>query len=107
MELLERIWELLSGFGNGILGRFERGITALFGSANARYLKHTNPRVAAITALEPTFQALTDEELRGRRTSFASAFSPGKRSKTCWSRRLPFAVRRVAAFWGCGTTMCS
>ena len=29
MEVLERIWEILSGFFNGILGRFERGITAL------------------------------------------------------------------------------
>ena len=36
MEVLERIWEIIAGFFNGILGRFERGITALFGSANAR-----------------------------------------------------------------------
>ena len=83
MELLERIWELLSGFGNGILGRFERGITALFGSANARYLKQTNSRVAAITALEPTYQALTDEELRARRMSSVSGSRQERRSTTC------------------------
>ncbi|QEG36512.1 preprotein translocase subunit SecA [Bythopirellula goksoeyrii] len=78
MELLERIWELLSGFGNGILGRFERGITALFGSANARYLKHTHSRVAAITALEPTYQALSDEELRGKTDEFRQRIDAGE-----------------------------
>ena len=39
MEILERIWEILAGIGNGILGRFERMITGLFGSANARFVR--------------------------------------------------------------------
>ena len=52
MEILERIWEIIAGIGNAILGRFERGITGLFGSANARFLKRLQPRVEAIGALD-------------------------------------------------------
>ena len=78
MELLERIWEIVSGFGNGILSRFERAITALFGSANARYLKHTHSRVAAITALEPVFQSLSDEELKAKTNEFRQRITAGE-----------------------------
>jgi preprotein translocase subunit SecA len=78
MEVLERIWEILSGFGNGILGRFERAITALFGSANARYLKKAHPKVAAISALEPTYQALTDEQLKAKTTEFRERLAAGE-----------------------------
>ena len=38
----------------------------LFGSANDRYLKHLNPRVDAINALEPTLIALSDDDLKAR-----------------------------------------
>ena len=63
MELLERIWEILSGIVNAILGRFERVITSLFGSANARYLRRLHPRVDAINALESRYEGMSDEEL--------------------------------------------
>jgi preprotein translocase subunit SecA len=78
MEVLERIWEILSGFGNGILSRFERAITGLFGSANARYLKKTHPKVAAISAHEPTYQALTDEQLKAKTTEFRERLAAGE-----------------------------
>jgi preprotein translocase subunit SecA len=78
MEVLERIWEILSGFGNGILSRFERAITVLFGSANARYLKKAHPKVAAISALEPTYQALTDEQLKAKTTEFRERLAAGE-----------------------------
>ncbi len=48
MEILERIWEIVSGIGNAILGRFERGVTGLFGSSNARFIKSLQPKVDAI-----------------------------------------------------------
>ena len=44
MEILERIWEIVTAIGNAILGRFERGITALFGSANARFIRRLAAR---------------------------------------------------------------
>jgi len=70
METLERIWEIIAGIGNAILGRFERGVTGVFGSANARFLKRLQPRVDAIGALEPKYQAMTDEELRNQTVEF-------------------------------------
>ena len=78
MELLEKIWEVLSAFGNGILSRFERAITAMFGSANARFLKRLQPRVAAINALEPMYQALTDDELKAKTNEFRNRLSAGE-----------------------------
>jgi preprotein translocase subunit SecA len=78
MEILERIWEVLSGIGNGFLGRFERGITGLFGSANARFLKRLNPKVDAINALESKYQAMTDEELRNQTAEFRRRLDAGE-----------------------------
>ena len=55
MDLLERIWELLQAFFGGILGSFERAMTSLFGSSNARYIKKLQAQVEAIGALEPKY----------------------------------------------------
>jgi preprotein translocase subunit SecA len=78
MEILERIWEIVSGIGNSILGRFERSVTGLFGSANARFLKRLQPKVEAIGALEPKYQAMTDEELRGQAAEFRRRLAAGE-----------------------------
>jgi preprotein translocase subunit SecA len=78
MEILERIWEIVAGIGNALLGRFERGITGVFGSANARFLKRLQPKVEAIAALEPKYQAMTDEELRGQTADFRRRLEAGE-----------------------------
>ena len=78
MEVLERIWEVLAGIGNGILGGFEKAITSLFGSANARYLKRLQPRVDAINALEAKHQALSDEQLRAQTDLFRKRLEAGE-----------------------------
>src|SRR4029079_15288479 len=78
MEILERIWEIIAGIGNAILGRFEKGITGVFGSANARFLKRLQPRVEAITALEQKYQAMTDEELRNQTVEFRRRLKAGE-----------------------------
>ncbi len=78
MEILERIWEILSGIGDVFLGRFERAITGLFGSANARFLKRLQPKVEAITALEPKYQAMTDAELRAQTAEFRRRLQAGE-----------------------------
>ncbi len=78
MEVLERIWEVLAGIFNSILGRFERGITALFGSANARFLRRLQPKVAAINALEAKYQQLTNEELRAQTDEFRRRLNAGE-----------------------------
>ncbi len=78
MEILERIWEIVAAIGNAILGRFERAITGLFGSANARFLKRLQPKVEAIGALEPKYQAMTDAELRGQTAEFRRRLEAGE-----------------------------
>ena len=55
MEQLERVCDLLTTGVNGILGKFERTITSLFGSANARYRNQLLPKGEAIKALESRY----------------------------------------------------
>ncbi|TWT77330.1 preprotein translocase subunit SecA [Posidoniimonas polymericola] len=78
MDILERVWEVLSGIVNAILGRFERLITSIFGSANARYLKRLQPRVDAINALEPKYEAMSHDELREQTTLFRQRLAKGE-----------------------------
>ncbi|MCC6492951.1 MAG: preprotein translocase subunit SecA, partial [Pirellulales bacterium] len=78
MEVLERTWDVVSGLGNGVLGRFERGITALFGSANARFLRRLQPRVDAINALEEKYQRFSDEQLRAKTIEFRQRLDAGE-----------------------------
>jgi preprotein translocase subunit SecA len=78
MEILERIWEIVSAIGNAILGRFERAVTSVFGSANARFLKRLQPSVEAIGALEPKYQAMTDAELKAQTAEFRRRLEAGE-----------------------------
>jgi preprotein translocase subunit SecA len=57
---------------------FERGITALFGSSNARYVRRLQGKVEAINALEPRFQAMTDAELREQTVKFRARIKAGE-----------------------------
>ena len=57
---------------------FERTITSLFGSSNARYIKSLQGRVDAINALEPTYEAMSDEQLREQTKSFQQRLLDGE-----------------------------
>jgi len=50
----------------------------VFGSANERFLKRLNSNVAAINAIEPKFQDLSDEELRGQTELFRTRLADGE-----------------------------
>ncbi|MBN1854478.1 MAG: preprotein translocase subunit SecA, partial [Pirellulales bacterium] len=78
MEVLERIWEIVTSIGNAVLGGFEKAITSVFGSANARILKQLEPKVAAINALESKYTALSDEELRAQTAIFKKRLAAGE-----------------------------
>src|SRR5688572_25714608 len=78
MEILAQIWEIVSGIGNAILGRFERAITGLFGSANARFIKRLQPKVDAIGALEQKYHSMTDAELRAQTADFRRRLAAGE-----------------------------
>jgi preprotein translocase subunit SecA len=50
----------------------------LFGSSNDRRIRQFRSRVAAINALEPEIEKLSDEELRARTTEFKKQLADGK-----------------------------
>ncbi len=64
MSFFEQIFDLLGVIFGGIFGSVERAITAIFGSANARQVAKYHERAELITALEPKYQSLSDEQLR-------------------------------------------
>jgi preprotein translocase subunit SecA len=63
MEKLELLWDNTTHFFSGVVRNVERTITNLFGSSNARQVKKLQSRVDAITALESTYEKMTNEEL--------------------------------------------
>ena len=64
MDVLERAWDGVGNFFGGLMHGFERGVTAMFGTSNARYVRKLQAKVDAINALEPRYQAMSDAELR-------------------------------------------
>jgi preprotein translocase subunit SecA len=52
--------------------------TKIFGSSNDRRLKSYNAKVPAINALEPQFEALSDEELRAKTAEFRERLANGE-----------------------------
>ncbi len=78
MDFLERIWEALGSIVNAILGRVERSITSLFGSANARYIRKLQPKVDAINALEEKMKGLSDDQLRQQSVEFRKRLDAGE-----------------------------
>ncbi len=66
MSIFEQIWDLLGVLFGGAFGSVERGITAVFGSANARTVARMRERADRVTALEPKYEAMTDDEIRGQ-----------------------------------------
>ncbi|MAR10955.1 MAG: preprotein translocase subunit SecA [Blastopirellula sp.] len=78
MEILERIWESVGLFFSSLLGGFERTITAVFGSSNARYIKTLQAKVDAINNLESKYQAMSDEDLRAQTSKFRERLDAGE-----------------------------
>ncbi len=78
MEVLERIWEVLGLVFGSLAGTFERSLTSLFGSSNARYIKKLQAKVNAINALEPKYQAMSDAELRQQTVEFRRRLAAGE-----------------------------
>src|SRR5579871_1965936 len=58
--------------------KFDSVLKKVFGSSNDRRLKGYRPKVAAINALEPEFEALSDDELRAKTSAFRAELKAGK-----------------------------
>ena len=56
-------------------------IKKIVGSKNERDLKKMEPMVAAINALDETFQSLRDEELQSKTTHFRERLAAGETLK--------------------------
>src|SRR5271170_956299 len=67
----------------------------VFGSSNDRRLKSYQPGVAAINALEPEFEGLSDEELAAKTVEFRAALAAGSTVDALLPRA--FAAVREAA----------
>ncbi len=78
METLERIWENTGLFFNAILGGFEKGVTSLFGSANARTVRRLQANIQAIQDLEARFEAMSEGELREQTAIFRKRLAAGE-----------------------------
>jgi preprotein translocase subunit SecA len=78
MEFLEQLWEVIGNFFTALSGMVERAITSLFGSSNARYIKKLQPKIDAINALEPKFQAMSDGDLKQQTTLFRERLDQGE-----------------------------
>jgi preprotein translocase subunit SecA len=77
-EILSQIWDALGVVFGGAGKAVERSLTSLFGSSNARYLKKLHPIVAAVNALEPKYQVLTDAELKEQTSKFRKRLVGGE-----------------------------
>ena len=77
-ELLSQIWDAVGDIFGGMSRALERSATSLFGSSNARYIKKLQPMVAAIAALEPKYQTMTDAELKEQTAKFRKRLSGGE-----------------------------
>ena len=73
----------------------QKALNAVFGSRNDRVIKQSLPIVERINSLEPQFEALSDEELRGKTVEFRARYKEGE----SLDRLLPeaFAACREAA----------
>ncbi len=78
MEQLELVWDGITYFFNGLLRGFERTVTNLFGSSNARHVKKMQGRVDAINALEPRYEKMSDEELAQQTVLFRERLRNGE-----------------------------
>ena len=78
MDLLENIWESISVFFAGLMSSFEKGVTSVFGSANARVVKKMQARVESINALEPKYEPMTDDQLREETESLKKRIEAGE-----------------------------
>ncbi|GAB6185098.1 preprotein translocase subunit SecA [Thermopirellula anaerolimosa] len=78
MELLERLWDAVTDTFTVLGQTVDRSVTAVFGSANARYVRRLQPKVQAINDLEPRYQKMTDAELREQTEKFRKRLEAGE-----------------------------
>ena len=74
----EATWYMICNAFGGVTGGFERALTAVFGSANSRYIEGLQPRLKAINGLEEKYKKFTDDELRAETARFRARLKKGE-----------------------------
>ena len=75
----------------------------VFGTPNDRKVKATRPLIEKINALEPEFEALSDEGLVAKTAELRDRATSGEDL----NRLLPIVARPPSAPWACVPLMCS
>ncbi len=78
MGFLERLFDIAGVIFGGAFGAIERGITSVFGSANARNVAKLRQRAEGITAIESKYEAMSDEKLREQTELFRKRLRDGE-----------------------------
>lgn len=78
MDILEKAWDNLSHAASGAARGFERTVTKLFGSANAKQVERFQLKVNAINQLESQYEAMTDEEMVAETEKFKKRLIDGE-----------------------------
>ncbi|MBB74435.1 MAG: preprotein translocase subunit SecA [Planctomycetaceae bacterium] len=78
MSIWELIWERLGLLFSALGTLFSRLLTRFIGTDNARQLRRLEDKVAAINALEPGLQQLSDDELQAQTTKLRERLRAGE-----------------------------
>lgn len=82
-------------------------VGAVIGTKNERELKRMRKAVAKINALEPSIQALSDDQLRQKTEEFKERHQAGESLDKLLRKPLRCVVKRHCVSMGCVTMMCS
>lgn len=78
MSFFETLADVTGAVFGGALSSFERAVTSIFGSANARQVNLLSVKAEEITVLEPKYEAMSDEELREQTQLFRQRIRDGE-----------------------------
>jgi len=77
MELLSDIWDKTTDAVTAVTERASDGLVRLFGNSNERQIRRMRPIVARINEMEPSLQAVTDEQLRAKTEELRARLAGG------------------------------
>jgi preprotein translocase subunit SecA len=78
MSFFDTLADVSGAIFGGLLSSFERAVTSVFGSANARQVNQLRAKVEEINALESKYAAMTDEQLREQTQLFRQRIRDGE-----------------------------
>ncbi|MEM6470782.1 MAG: SEC-C metal-binding domain-containing protein [Planctomycetota bacterium] len=78
MSFFETLADVTGAIFGGALSSFERAVTSVFGSANARQVASLRLKAEEITSLEPKYEGMSDDELREQTANFRKRIRDGE-----------------------------